>query len=304
MPPAPAAEERWNVPAEPRLSEPPSFGGPENRTIPMPVRLEEEAGFSLLELLVASLMVVLVVGGMLLILESVRDLHRDQQQLIDAQMTARLALDQMQRDIQQAGIGLLGLLAPLTVIEPRADGGIDIRYNGDNLTARLDADMGGTTGYIPVGDETGFAAGMVVVIYDGAASYDMVALTSVQPGQLHHASTLSKAYRVDDGAAVKRVRTTSYYLQAVNDNFSLQRQEDGEDAQPVAINVRSLAITYFDDSNPPQTFSPVTLADQLRIRAIQLDILVETEDVRLNTNGERTVGLSMRITPRSLLLAS
>jgi hypothetical protein len=103
---------------------------------------------------------------------------------------------------------------------------------------------------------------------------------------------------------VKRVRTTSYYLQAVNDTFSLQRQEDDADAQPVAINVRSLAITYYDNSNPPQTFSPVTLADQLRIRVIELGIVVETEDVRLNTTEKRTVGLSMRITPRSLLLSS
>ena len=67
-------------------------------------------------------MSLMVVGGMLVILDGLRDVHRDQQQLIDARMTARLALAQMQRDIQLAGIGLLGMLSPLPVIEPRADG--------------------------------------------------------------------------------------------------------------------------------------------------------------------------------------
>ena len=176
----------------------------------------DQGGFSLLELLVASLMSVLVVGGL-------RDVHRDQMQLIDAQHTARLPLDQMQRDIQQAGIGLIGLLAPLPVIEPRLDGGIDVRFNTDNLTARLSKNQGNPTAHFEVDDVSGFAVGMVVAVYDGTGSYDLTTLTAVEADKLHphHDGGVAKAYQVADGAAVKRVETISYQLQSVNGAFSL-----------------------------------------------------------------------------------
>lgn len=263
-----------------------------------------ERGFSLLELLVASFMSVMVVGGMLLMLDGLRDVQRDQQQLIDAQMTARLSLEQIRRDIELAGIGLLGMLSPLPVIEPRLDGGIDVRYNSGNLTARLVGDMGGASGPLTVDDSSGFEPGMVVVVYDGTGAFDLTTLTGVSPGSLTQSGGLSKAYMVAEGAAVKRVQTTSYSLLAVNGAFWLQRQEDGNAAQPVATNVRSMTITYFDDAVPPQPFTPATVADQLRVTVIEVAVQVETEDERLNTTTERTVTLRARISPRSAMLTS
>ncbi len=266
----------------------------------------KDAGFSLLEVLVAATMSVMVVGGMLVMLDGLRDVHRDQQQLIDAQMTARLALDQMQRDIQLAGIGLLGMLSPLPVIEPRVDGGIDVRYNSDNLTARLSKNMGNPGSHFDVDDVSGFEVGMVVAVYDGTGSFDLATLTTVEADKLHlhHAGGVSKAYQVVDGAAVKRVQTTTYRLETVNGVFWLQRQEDDNPAQAVALNVRSMTITYYDDANPPLAFTPLTLADQLRVNAIDVTLVIETEDERLNTDQERTVSLTVRITPRSVVLTS
>lgn len=266
--------------------------------------LTEERGFSMLEMLVASSMSVMVVGGMLLMLDGLRDVHRDQQQLIDAQMTARIAIEQMQRDIQLAGIGLLGMLSPFPVIEPRADGGVDIRYNSANLTARLTADMGGVTGNFVVDTSTGFAPEMFAIVYDGTGASDLVLLTGASNGVLSFAGAVSKAYRVADGAAVKRVQTISYQLQAAGGALELLRQEDNDAAQPVAFNVRSMTITYLDDADPPLPFTPATTADQQRVSAVEVTIVVETEDVRLNTTAERTVTLRTRITPRSAMLAS
>lgn len=269
-----------------------------------PGRWRDESGFSLLELLVASAMAVLVVGGMLLIFDSVRDVHRDQSQLIDAQMTARIALEQMQRDIQLAGIGLLGLMSPLPVIEPRPDGGIDVRYNSDNLTARLSANMSGPSAQLVVDDATGFQAGMQVVVYDGTGAFDLVTLSGVSGNSLAHVSTLTKAYQVVDGAAVKRIETISYRLQSVNGVFWLQRQLNNDTPQPVALNVRSMTITYFDDASPPVAFTPVTLVDQLRVNVIEVTLVVETEEPPINETAERTVTLTARITPRSVMLMS
>lgn len=266
--------------------------------------LAENRGFSLLELLVASAMAVMVVGGMLLILSGLQDVYRDQQQLMDAQMTARLALDQMQRDIQLAGVGLLGMLSPLPVVEPRVDGGIDVRYNSGNLTARLANDVAGLTGQLEVDSVAGFEPGMQIVVYDGTGSFDLATLTAVSGNALSHDGVLSKTYRVVDGTAVKRVQTISYRLQVVDGVLGLVRQEGNDPPQPVALNMRALNVTYYDDADPPAAFVPATLVDQLRIHLIEVALVVETEDERLNSTAERTVTLSTRITPRSLMLAS
>lgn len=111
-----------------------------------------EAGFSLLELLVASFASLFVVGGMMLMLNGLQDVHRNTQEVIDAQQMARLSLEQMQRDLQLAGVGLAWLIPPFPLIAPRADGGIDIRHNQGGLTAALTADMGGPNGAIVVAD--------------------------------------------------------------------------------------------------------------------------------------------------------
>jgi len=80
----------------------------------------------------------LVVGGILVMLTGLQDVHRNQQELIDAQQTARLALEQMERDLRLAGVGLASMLAPLPVVVPTAGGGVEIRHNqGGGSTFRI-----------------------------------------------------------------------------------------------------------------------------------------------------------------------
>ncbi len=263
-----------------------------------------EQGFSLLELLVAGFVSVLVVGGMLLVFSGLRDVERDQMQLIDAQMTARLAMERMRRDLQVAGVGLAGMLSPVPIIEPRADGGVDVHHNPENLTARLVTDMAGPSADLVVDNAAGFLPGMPVIVFDSTGTYDIATLTSVSGTSLAPSGSLSKAYRAAQGAAVKQVQTISYSLQAANGVFSLWRQVDAGPPQPVAENVRSMSIVYFDDATPAQPFTPATIADQLRVTAVEIALEVETEDERLNTSDERTVTVRARVASRSSIFSS
>ncbi|MFQ5744345.1 MAG: PilW family protein [Acidobacteriota bacterium] len=263
-----------------------------------------ETGFSLLELLVASFMSILVVGGMLLMLQGLEDVHRNTQELIDAQQTARLSLERMSRDLQLAGVGLASLLPPLPLIVPRTDGGIDIRHNQGDVTALLAADMAGPGSSLLVDDAAGFEAGMAVAIYDSSGTLDMVTLTSVDTvSKLLAHDGSSKAYTVANGTAVARVLTISYLLQNIGGVQTLMRQEDTASPQPLANHVRSLTFTYYNDAVPPQIFSPLSVADQLRIEAIEIRLEIETEDVRLNTTERPSVTLTTRVMPRALLLS-
>jgi len=263
-----------------------------------------EAGYSLIELLVSSLLVVLVLGSVLSLLDGLRDAHYEQQEAIGAQQTARVALMQLQRDSQLAGVGLVWLIAPLPVVIPQANGGIEIRHNQPQVSSALIADMANPGAPMVVASTSGFNPGMTVALYDAMGSLDMVTLTGVDKttGRLLH-SGAGKAYSVIDGAAAALVETLTYSLQATGGSFDLLRQEGGNPAQPVANNVRSLAITYYDDAVPAQPFVPATPGDQLRIRAIEFSLEIETENTRLHGTGKRTFTLTTRVAPRALVLS-
>jgi len=263
-----------------------------------------EAGFSLLELLIASLVSVFVVGGVLTMLVGLEDVHRDTQELIDAQQTARLALDQMSRDVQMAGVGLAWLLPPFPLVVPRGDGGIDIRHNQGDITAILVADMGGPNDSLMVDSAVGFEAGQQIGVYDAMGAMDLVDVVSVDLGanRIVH-SGASKAFLVADGTAVARIETISYMIQNIAGVPTLMRQESNAAAQPIGTQIQNLTITYWDDSAPAVVFVPVGTVDQLRIRTVEIDLIIQTENVRLNTIQRRTASLTTRVTPRAIVLS-
>jgi type II secretory pathway pseudopilin PulG len=267
------------------------------------LQVPSESGFSLLEMLVASLISILVVGGVLIMLDGIQQVYRDQQQIMDAQQSARLALEQMQRDLQVAGVGLAWMLSPLPPIVPRADGGFEIHHNQGGVTAVLVQDMAGAGGFLAVDDVSGFAVNMVVAVYDSTGSMDMVTVTGINDASnyLYHDGA-SRAYTVAAGTSVARVLTISYWIDTVDALSSLMRQEDANPAQPVAHFVQTLDVTYYDDHRPPLQFTPLTIADQLRIRMVEIQLTVEVENTRLTVGDRPSVTLTSRVTPRAMVL--
>lgn len=262
-----------------------------------------EAGFSLLELLVASFVSLFVVGGVMVMLNGLQEVHRNSQEIVDAQQMARLSLEQMQRDLQLAGVGLAWLIPPFPLIEPRADGGIDIRHNQGGLTAALVADMGSPGDALMVDDATGFEAGMTIALYDAQGAVDLVEVDAVDQGNdriVHSGAT--QVYTVAEGSAIARVEEISYAVQDVNGVPTLFRTEGSQNPQPIAGRVEDLTLTYFDDQIPPQVFNPATTVEMLRIRTVEISLEIETENLQLNSNQRRSVTLTTRITPRAVLL--
>lgn len=262
-----------------------------------------EAGFSLLELLVASFTSLFVVGGMMVMLNGLQDVHRNTQEVIDAQQTARLSLEQMQRDLQLAGVGLAWLIPPFPLIAPRADGGIDIRHNQGGLTAALVADMAAPGGAIMVDDASGFQVDMTIALYDSGGAVDLVEIQSVDLAndRITHDGA-SQVYTVADGSAIARVEVISYTVQDVDGVATLFRTRGSQAPQPIAGRVADLDLTYYNDQNPPQVFNPTTIVEMLRIRTVEISLEIETQDIQLNLDERRSVTLTTRVTPRAVLL--
>jgi prepilin-type N-terminal cleavage/methylation domain-containing protein len=261
----------------------------------------EPSGFSLIELMVAMLVSALVVGGVMTMLVAIEEAHRDSQQLIDAQQQARISLEQIQRDLQKAGVGLAWLVAPLPLIVPDGTDGFQIRHNQGGVKFALTADMAGTNDALTVSDVTGFAPGQTLGIYDATGAFEFVIITAVDAStnRITHGG-LSKAFTVADATAVAHIETVTYDVDAQN---RLTRQIDNETVQPLASNVVSMTVVYWNNSSPPAIFVPVTDAEQMLIQTVQVTLIIETEDNRLNTNSTRQVMLTTQVTPRAIVLS-
>lgn len=264
-------------------------------------QISAEDGFSLLELLVVSLLMVVVVGGVLSMLVTVEEVNEDTQQLLDAQQMARSSLQQIQRDLQIAGVGLVWLLPPMPFIVPQAGGGLEVRHNADGVLQLLTQDMTGPGGYLTVADASGFQAGQMVAVYDDNGSLDLVTLTNVNQGtgRLYHGGA-SKAYTVGDATAVALVRRVVYRLDA---GGTLTRQVDGGPALPMATDTGVLDFTYFDNSTPAVQFNPTTAAQQLRVRIIGVRIEVAVPGQRLAGQPRPPLIYDVRVTPRAIAMA-
>ena len=260
----------------------------------------ENDGYSLIELMVSMLVSTLVVGAVMMMLVSIEEIQRDGQQMIDAQQAARISLEQMQRDLQMAGVGIAWLVAPMPLVVPQANG-FQVRHNQAGVRASLVADMGGTGADLEVDDAAGFVVGTGVAVYDNTGALNFVTITGVDllNDTISHDGT-TKVFTVADGTAVARIETITYSVDGQN---RLMRQVDADAPEPIAANVAAFNVTYWDNSVPSAVFVPATVAQQLLIQTIQVALTIETDDPQFNTQNERQRTLTTQVTPRAIILS-
>ena len=267
------------------------------------ITADDVRGFSLIEVMIASAMFLLLLGGVSTMIGSVRDNYEDSSARIDAQQSARIAMEQVQRDLQVAGVGLSRLQAPFEIIVPRPDGGIDMRQNRGQVTTFLTTAMGNTASDLEVDDASLFSVGQRIAVYDAAGSIDMAEITAIDIGaSLISHGGLTVAYDPADGAAVAVVQTITYRPVVNGSTFDLVREVDDANAAVLATNLTVVEFNYFDNAVPPVQFSPLTLAERLVIRVIEARLDVQAVGARLVGNEQPTITLTARVTPRSLVL--
>ncbi len=266
-----------------------------------PQLLSTCAGTSLVELLVGSAVSLLLLGGVFTTFASVQRLYEDIDDRSAALQGARLALVWIQRDLMVAGVGLqLSPVFPTTI--PRDDSGIDIRHNPGGVTSFLTEGMSDKR-RVDVNSVVGFAPGQRVAVYDAFGAIELADISSIDGGgqriTLDH--DLGKRYKQKDGAAIVLVEEISYWVEDFDGVPTLMRKEGTDPARPIAGDVVSFSITYYENSEPPEAFDPATPEDQARIRAIEVELTMRQEDPAY-VGDNRPIVLRTRVTPRSLLI--
>ena len=255
-------------------------------------RAPRNAGFTLVELLVSTLIMLVVVGSVFTLVDPSQSTSRTQPEVSDMQQRMRMAADMLEKDLIMAGAGtysgaIAGSLAnffppilPYRTGSTGADPGLS--FFPDRITISYVPDTAAQTRIrdampqpsseikvdpqpgCPAGDQLcGFHEGMRVVIFDDTGAYDIFTITNVQTSSLHlqHRPPnpdFSKAYRPEDNSRIAQVDNHVYYM----DNAAAQLHHyDGfmEDV-PIVDNSIGARFRYFGDPNPP--LAPRPLAGQ------------------------------------------
>ena len=248
-------------------------------------RLANQAGYSLIELLVSAAIMLTVTGAIFSLVNPAQGSAQATPEVADLQQRMRIGSETLFKELVMAGAGtyqgpvtgsLVNFFAPVI---PRRLG----RLNPDPPTVfREDAI---TLAYIPntysqttisqsmpnvsaefkvtdhancppdAGNLCGFTEGMVVIIFDTSGHFDMFEITEVQDAAAHlqhRGQDMSIPYQT--GASVTQVVSNTYYLDS--STRQLMRYDGGSKDVAIADNVVGLQFSYFGDPNPPRAPKP------------------------------------------------
>jgi len=259
--------------------------------------MTRQDGFSLVELLIASLITLVVVGGAFALAAPAQRMFQAQPEAADMQQRMRVAVDALRRDLVMAGAGTYAgpALGPLNdIIAPvmpfRAFG--DTPDQSQNTFFRSDAisflyvpstpsqtslSTALAAGALDPLIETppncpltssqqvcGFASGNHALLVDAAGNWDVYSVNQVVNGAMtlqHRGQPSSTSYPV--GSAVSEIRAGSYFLKSdvTTGTYQLMRHDGWTTELPLVDEVVGLEFRYFGVAQPPQlTGAPLDIA--------------------------------------------
>ena len=253
------------------------------------------AGFTLVEMLIAMVVMLIILGGVFQAFNPAMGSFQTQPEVADMQQRLRVGTDRLYGGLVVAGAGIysgaaVGTLGqffapvlPYLVGTLHNDPANGVFFRDDAITifhvpttasqctirdkmpqpsseVKVNAEPG-----CPANDPLcGFEEGMRVVIFDGS-SFDFFTITQVQSDSLHlqhrppiNPADFSKAY--DVGAVISQFNTDAYYWRQdpATNTFQLMHYDLFANDTPLIDDVVGLRFEYMGDATPPVVRAPVT----------------------------------------------
>ena len=262
-------------------------------TQPQRGRIRRDAGFSMIEMLVSTAIMVVITGAMFELLNPASGMFSTQPEVSDMQQRMRVGIDSLQRDLVMAGAGtytgpnaggLYNFMAPVMPYHQSTDPAKGIYYRSDTISilyvpptpsqTTISSAMPAKSSEIKVNPQAncpggkqnqlcGFEEGMRLIIFDYSGNWDLFNVTHVQDAAAHlqhrdHDFTVG----YEAGANVTQIRSATYYLNTDNTakTYQLMYFDGWGDPVPVVDDIVSLNFEYWGDPLPPQMIpnKPVT----------------------------------------------
>jgi prepilin-type N-terminal cleavage/methylation domain-containing protein len=256
----------------------------------------KDAGFTLVEMLIAMAVMLLILGGVFQAFNPATGSFRTQPEVADMQQRLRVGNERLYNGLVVAGAGIysgqaVGTLGqffapvlPYLVGALYNDPAAGVYFRTDAITifhvpttasqctirdkmpqpsseVKVNAEPG-----CPANDPLcGFEQGMRVIIFDATGSFDFFTVTEVQSDALHlqhrppiNPADFSKAY--DVGATISQVNTDAYYWRQdpATNTFQLMHYDLFQNDVPLIDDVVNLRFEYLGDAAPPVLRAPVT----------------------------------------------
>lgn len=251
-----------------------------------------QAGFSVLELMISMVVMVMVTGAIFQVMSGGQSAFRTQPDVADVHQRLRIAADMIYKDLLSAGAGtyLGNEVGPLSnlmpAIRPHRQGALDpdndLTYAPDRITiiqvprtraqTQLAEDMEetnqdlalmvatpGCPAAVPATGPCHFQIGMRGLIFDVTgigAGYDLFTVTSADVTTVGHAGSnpvFSKTYPAND-SVVTEVRQSVYYFD--QSNAQLRFYDGYETDLPLVEDVVDLRFTYYANPDPGSAPAP------------------------------------------------
>lgn len=241
-----------------------------------------DAGFSIVEVVVASALLLLVAAAMLDLANPLMDAAVSQPEAADLQQRARAAAISMFRDLHVAGAGpdrgavsgplgryfaavlprRIGAEAPDAPAVARSDVVSIIWVPVTNVQATLAAPfsassmtLGSEPGCPPARPACGATVGMGIALFDRAGYFDLFTVEAVDPsGVTVRARGASSSHAYADTARVVEVEARTYYVDTVAGQ--LRMYDTDRTDSPVMDDVVSMTVEYFGTAAPPSFPKP------------------------------------------------
>ena len=250
--------------------------------------MTRQDGFSLVELLLASLITLIVVGGAFELAAPAQRMFQAQPEAADMQQRMRVAVDALRRDLVMAGAGtyagpalgplndIVAPVMPLRAFGDAPDQAQNIFFRSDAISflyvpstpsqTRLSAAL--APGALDPLIETpqncplttsqqvcGFASGDRVLLTDAGGDWDVYSVDQVVNGAmtlLHRGPPSSTSYPL--GSALSAIRAGSYFLKSdvAAGTYQLMRHDGWITELPVVDEVVALEFRYFGTAQAPQ----------------------------------------------------
>jgi type II secretory pathway pseudopilin PulG len=253
---------------------------------PVGPRLGSEAGYSLIELLISTAIMLTVTGAIFGLMSPAQGSQDAQTEVADVQQNMRVGSDALFKELVMAGAGvyqgstsgsLVNFFAPIlprrsgaqnpdppTVFRPDA---ISITYIPNTYSqTTISRAMPAQSQELKVNDVDAskcpkkdplcvFTDGMVVLIFDSTGHFDTFEITNVQSDAAHlqhRGQDLNYSYQA--GASITQAVSNTYYRDSATNQ--LKRYNGGATDIPIVDNLVDMQVSYFGDPDPPKAPKP------------------------------------------------
>jgi hypothetical protein len=247
-----------------------------------------EQGFTIIELLVSSMITLTVTAAIFTLMNPAQGTFQKEPEVSDLQQRLRVGVDTLQKDLVMAGAGtysgpMVGALSffmapvmPYNAFKSPTDPSAQIYYRNDTISmlyvpptpsqTTISQDMPQPSAELKVDPQPncpggqqnqlcGFNEGDRLIIFDAEGNWDVFTVTNVQDAAAHlqhNQDTLSTSYSTGSHVTEATAAMYHHYVDVSTNTYQLRYFDGYINDVPVVDNVVKMEFKYFGDPIPPQ----------------------------------------------------